>query len=241
MGQASGLNPPLPDVCWAAAFSYVPTPDLALAVPLTSRHFRDVCDRHDRDLWEVRCRDLWRYKVPGAYRRYEDGSGSCRGMTHRGRYLASVADAARTALTEEELCGMAWAFRFKGAAGEFWFDIDPYWQSGGRDYMVRRFRPDGTVANPGPPDILDTYVRRSNFDLRWRLTKWRRCGNRVLSGRYLNVNSSLEENEYPSSVIERNREDWGWIMQNQWVAYVSPPPSIKRMHEELEADVERFL
>jgi len=30
-------------------------------------------------------------------------------------------------------------------------------------------------------------------------------------------------------------------MQNQWFAYVSPPPSIKRMHKELEADVERVL
>lgn len=45
---------------------------------------------------------------------------------------------------------------------------------------------------------------------------------------------------WPSVGIDRT-DNWGWVMQNQWVAYVFPPDILIDLHEELERDVERWL
>ena len=149
----------------------------------------------------------------------------------RTKYL--ITDAKRGSLTPSELCSITFAFRFKALAGEFWASLDPYWQNHGLSYMCRSFREDGVVVSPDADDSLEQWARQANMAITWRMTK-SRLGKK---GAYLQIN------RWPSMVIERDPETWGWIISNQWVAYVAPSTveNLSRIHVRLEKDIERFL
>ncbi len=62
-------------------------------------------------------------------------------------YRHSLMDSRRVEFKDaEELCGLAFFFRFKSGAGHFWTDRDPSWNGG--PAVVRKFNMDGTIHVP---------------------------------------------------------------------------------------------
>ena len=82
-------------------------------------------------VWAELCERLWRDKVyvPERFRHSLRGGEAPAGGLEPDRalraYRESLADARRTWITSEELCGFAWSSRVKGWAGEDWTHTDP--------------------------------------------------------------------------------------------------------------------
>lgn len=96
------------------------------------------------------------------------------------------------------------------------------------------FQNDGSIVNHDKnnqiSDAIDQWQMENNIPrIVWRFTKSRRYASdgKVRKGKYLQVN------RWPSCGIERT-QDWGWVMQNQWVAYVYPSSNLRPLHEDLE-------
>ncbi len=107
----------------------------------------------DKGVWARKCEEEWRGKhVPQIFRAMLDAEP-------KAALRASLADAARTWLTEEELTGSEWCFRFKSAAGPSWLETDAF--ACGLPAVRCRFFKDGTVLRTG--DIVDL----TGIDLRW--------------------------------------------------------------------------
>lgn len=76
-------------------------------------------------------------------------------------YRHSLMDSRRVEFKDaEELCGLAFFFRFKSGAGHFWTDRDPSWN--GRPPVVRKFNTDGTIYIP-EDDPINTDPDMSAF------------------------------------------------------------------------------
>lgn len=76
-------------------------------------------------------------------------------------YRHSLMDSRRTEFKDtEELCGLAFFFRFKSGAGHFWTDRDPSWNGG--PPVVRKFNTNGTIHVP-EDDPINTDPDMSAF------------------------------------------------------------------------------
>lgn len=121
-------------------------------------------------------------------------------------------DAKRLTITQEELCAIVWDFIFKPDAGDWWTDNDPYWN--GAEPMRRVFNNDYSCAFLGPvPPMFAEEVQQ--WDFRWEFTRSRH-GRR---GQFVRVRV-VGLPPWPSMLVTR-REDWGWMLENEWVTYQS--------------------
>ena len=245
----------LPDDVWLHIFSLVAVPTLALIYPI-NKMFNTLLNDFDKTIWEPLCQRLWLNKVPESWKSYTQMN-----VTHSQQYQLSLKDSKRTVISMKELCSYDWAFRFKRDAGDWWEGLDPYWnaldahslsnandwfneelfqtfiqsfKTGTSQYMLRNFKSNKIVSNPGKQDALQLYAEEIELDIRWRITKTRRVSGRTKRGQFVQLN------RWPSNGIERTKE-WGWIMQNQWNVYVWPPRLLPTMHNEIETDVDRWL
>lgn len=74
-------------------------------------------------------------------------SSGAAGCWWKDAYRHSLMDSRRTEFKDaEELCSLAFFFRFKKGAGNFWTDRDPSWNGG--PAVVREFNTDGTIHVP---------------------------------------------------------------------------------------------
>ena len=243
-----------PDLVVVHVLACLTDREVATTAPAIHRDFARACAAHDDQVWAPRCARLWRGKCEAAVVPFRDAPAGK--MTHRVRYMRSRVDARRTVITEDELCGLEWAFRFKEAVGEDFVDVDPYWQNSGFDergefhfvpqsnggggggstarcFMRRRFLRKNKlnlVVNPGDEDALGALVRGywgADYTIKWRFTKSRQG----VRGQFVKLN------HWPSSQPIRNRENWGWIIHNDWVVYAHPATlgHLLATHEEMEA------
>jgi hypothetical protein len=132
-----------------------------------------------------------KYQAPGAPRHFQ-------------RFYAGLLnDSKRTTITLEELCTYRWRMRFKEAAGPQWLAIDPFWN--GREPMQRLFHRDGVMAHGTSDDPIQPLFL--GYETHWRMCKTR-YGVR---GEFIKVN------HWPSLIVSRDPDTWGWRMENEWV------------------------
>jgi len=189
----------------------------------------------DKGVWARKCEEEWRGKhVPQIFRAMLDAEP-------KAALRASLADAARTWLTEEELTGSEWCFRFKSAAGPSWLETDAF--ACGLPAVRCRFFKDGTVLRTG--DIVDL----TGIDLRWsfappsRPPEGRRHGSSVhisvngrtvptyaISRQCLHLRSArcawrpLQlQHAMLRYVVSRHPKNWGFLMQSCWALFTSFP------------------
>ena len=220
--------PCLPDGCWTYALGFLSAADLHGARRL-DRRLRNLCATTDSFLWRQHCARLWEGKVDNAVRPFRDNVA----LSWRQKYILSLQDSRRTKITAAELCGWTWAFRFKEAVGHDFLALDEYWDilppfRIGTTVMVRRFETgaEQLVVNPGRRDPLDRWADMIDLTIRWRITKSRN-GRR---GQFLKLNN------WPSGGFERNMQNWGWLIHNEWTAYCSPPTleHMRSLHDRFE-------
>ena len=230
----------LPVALHVCIFEWVDAQTLFAGVPLACSSFRRVCLESDEHLWRRRCVALWEGKVESSYLRF--ATDAMLGWDRK--YVASLMDSTRAELTEEELCEFVWAFRFKEAAGDWCQAMDPFWVESdmgfepiGASTMLRKFCADRTMECVGPSDVLHQYAIESGMNIRWKFNKSRKISGVRRSGRFLQLNS------WPSAGIFRIDETWGWMMQNEWTAYVHPatPEAMRALFAETENDTERWM
>jgi hypothetical protein len=181
--------------------------------------------------WESRCEDLWRGKVCVPHR-FRDAA-----QKTAIEYFGSIRDATRCRFASaKELCEQHFHFRFRRGAGNvFWAGF-----SAGEVPMYRRFTEDGQLQSRPPPeastpghpahspfavapatDPLETDPEFSSVALsvRWKFTQSKH-GRR---GQYIMLNS------WPSYTTRRNVDDWGWVLESDWVLYRSCCPETVAM------------
>ena len=206
--------------------------------PLTCHYFAELCITYDNPLWYFRCIRLWCGKCEASVARFRD----CQHQTnYQCRYLQSVVDSKRTRITEQELCSLVWALRFKEGVGEDMLRLDPYWEHASyselgklvwtqetvTSIILRKFHMDGRfTVQPGTSDSLHIWAQQMQIPIRWRLTKSRE-GKR---GHFLKLN------QWPSSRSQRNPCNWGWIFYNEWTVTIYPPTKehFFALHNKLE-------
>ena len=141
-------------------------------------------------------------------------------LTAQSAFALSVQDARRTHFADAaELCSLVFEFRFKPAAGDYWYELNP------SQPMLRQFCNDATIAPRGSaarlqqdPLLTDPEIVAWLPPIRWRFTK-SKLGRR---GQFVQVN------RWPSAVISRDVLTWAWRMESEWVTYDSirwPPDS----------------
>ena len=224
----------LPDESLAEIFSYSSDAEVVIKLSVLCKDFYAVICSCDEFLWKVRCERLWKGKDKRIVERAAKNVDS-----FRQKYMKTIEDSHRTDLSEEELCAYTWGFRFKANAGEFFTGMDPHWSNEG--LMLRTFRlaRDGespTVVSPQGPDLLETWAEENDvMPITWRFTKTRRGEDgTVRRGKFLQIK------RWPSHGIERG-DDWSWIIQNQWAAYVYPPTKMAELDYKLESEIDRWL
>ncbi|KAL7472931.1 hypothetical protein ACHAXS_013311 [Conticribra weissflogii] len=129
-------------------------------------------------------------------------------------------------------------------------------------YTLRQFNMEGTISRPRPtsssnqlqsrlqlsklqqtqqPDRIEQELQLMGIPqpLHYKIYNSRRGieTGTILRGEGMQF---VKVRNWPSVGIERT-DNWGWVMQNQWVAYVFPPETLISLHEKLEGDVERWL
>eukprot|EP01125_Pyxidicula_operculata_P022171 TRINITY_DN8933_c0_g1_i1.p1 TRINITY_DN8933_c0_g1~~TRINITY_DN8933_c0_g1_i1.p1 ORF type:complete len:286 (+),score=26.87 TRINITY_DN8933_c0_g1_i1:39-860(+) len=138
----------------------------------------------------------------------------------RKSFFDSLKDSERTFLTTEELCSFTWDFRFKSSAGEAWIQRDPWWMK--KEPIKRRFHLDGTCSmSPNAPWNHDG-----------RTTRWKFVAQGA--GRKGPMGSFIQVDQYPTYIVSRHKENWGFILQSCWVVYTSFPMPPLGECEELE-------
>merc|ERR1719210_3010953 len=93
-------------------------------------------------VWQVQCERLWADKVYVPARFLPEAPAR---MSRLDAFRGSVEDAARTAITAEELCEFEWSSRMKGGAGDLTSGC-PWWTGTG-PAQVRRYHADGTSGS----------------------------------------------------------------------------------------------
>lgn len=179
-------------------------------------YLRRVLRERINHVWQELCERTWADKlhvVPEARELRVSGNP-------RGALRLSLAEAARTRLTEKELTGTEWRFRFKAQAGEHWQRFDPYWSKG--EAMRVRFEA-MPVAGSGQGRVVRVKNGEAveDFGLRWR---WGECGG------HRTVQAVINGSRVPQYHISRHPRNWGWIMQSCWVVYMSfemPRPGVE--------------
>lgn len=201
-----------------------------LSLQASSKELNEVLSlpEHDEYLWSPHLASLTKGKIISTLVQSLTAD-----MKFKVKYRHLKEDAKRAHIYPEELMSTTFAFRFKACAGEFWASLDPYWIHHGQEFFTRSFTSDSKVISPDRVDALELWARESNLAIQWRITKSRN-GEK---GHFLQIN------RWPSMVIERDLETWGWTIHNQWCAYISPPTinNLSRLHVRLEKDVDRFL
>uniref|UniRef100_A0A7R9UCB6 F-box domain-containing protein n=1 Tax=Pinguiococcus pyrenoidosus TaxID=172671 RepID=A0A7R9UCB6_9STRA len=184
--------------------------DEVVRVQLVSRFFRTAasCDFQ----WHWRCEQLWSSKV------YVPAQFQDRAKMRRcAAYWASLRDASRCAIREDELCSLVFHYRMKGWSGDSWTSQDPWWNGGSPGQ--RRFHRDGTMTS----DMGDG---------RWRILDVpEACNRRGERGSFLRVSKGGVE--FPTIVVSRH-SNWGWILQNCWSFSASFPLPPRGADLELE-------
>lgn len=146
-----------------------------------SHEWRTLAD--DDRLWQRHCQDLWNGKM--------SIPTSLSQAPSRKSYVASLEDCKRVAITEDELCGFTWSFKFKHT----WLGYDSL------DPMVRYFHRDGSFTTGEGDPWADVVYK-------WRFRS-RKEGQR---GVFVQVHN------FPSLEIMRT-PDWNWRMENIFVEF----------------------
>lgn len=182
-----------------------------LSCELVNKAWKKACG--DSGLWNESCERLWTGKVyiPPKIR-------ALRITSPREAYVASVIDSRRKYPTKEEFSAFHWRCRFKEDAGEYWTNMDPYYvntdhtASEFAQTIVRTFNADGSIS------------RLDNFQLLHEgIDSYRWVVREGTDDRLLTVQASFEDNCFPSYLISRHHDNWGFIMQNCWVIWTSFP------------------
>lgn len=217
----SGSLPQLPEALLLRLADLLLQPADILALGPTCRRLRWL-SRHP-DLWVRRCRALWRDKVCVP--------AECLVAQDLRAYFGSIHDSKRCAFHGvEELSRLHFHFFIREPSGPYWLNLDPS-RTGGVP-MYRRFQADGSFGNtPPPPEAVDysPYIVGPDVDpihtdpevlaflpeLKWRLTK-SRDGER---GQFLKIN------HWPALQIYRTPEDWGWVLESEFIVYRTCSPA----------------
>ena len=184
----------------------------------SNRYFHAaVVAQQSNHRWDELCTQTWRGKVHVAAEAIAMRSAG----DARGALRASLVDAKRTDLTDEELISLEWRFRFKEQAGPQWQHFDPYWTTG--EPTRAQFVPAATQGTRGRGTVrMSGFEEIEDFHLEW----WwvaiiPTVGIEGFGPRALQV--SVNGSRVPRYLIARHAENWGWIMQSCWVVYLSFP------------------
>lgn len=210
-------------------------PSALAAVACVNKFFASVVLGANH-LWEAACDHTWNSKVHVVNEAQRLRS---EGRRAREALRLSLEHARRTWLTEDELCGFEWSFRFKQQAGSHWLLTDPYYTHG-RAALVRFLRAEdgegGTVA-------VSNFELVGSFDLRWR---WGppTAGRTGPTGAFVQL--EVNGTGVPTYVVSRHPTNWGFLMQSCWALYTSfpmPPRGEDPLLEDdnLEIDIEAQL
>jgi hypothetical protein len=110
-------------------------------------------------------------------------------------------DLQRKELSEPELTGFTWNFRFKAAAGNAWISQDPWWN--GEAPAEVWFRPGGAVEREPPME---------GISIQWQ---W---GRKPTS-----VKCIVNNRPVPTYVVGRHPEHGGFFMHSCWALYTAFP------------------
>ena len=149
-------------------------------------------------LWSTHCAALWR----------EETQWQCDFLPSRRALIHSLRDAARAAITAEELSGSLWRFRFVGPDLAHAHLTPQEREARANTCEQLYFAPEGVYTStiPGAPS--------ASRPLPWRIAS---------DGRKVRIAS------YPPLLVSRTA-DWGWCMRNQFVEFyteaVKPPSSL---------------
>ena len=173
-------------------------------------------------------------------------------------YKLAVIDAKqRNEITERELCGLTWSFRFKETAGQDWTASDPWWNGSNALKMI--FLPDGRIKQVDASctiNMNDNKKRSSlslslnqyhstssrgrsspmeSIDMRWRfITAPLDLSPRPIGG-YLRL--SVGGREVPTYVVRRSPTgNWGFVMESCWGVYSSFDMPCRGSAHKLEDD-----
>eukprot|EP00051_Salpingoeca_urceolata_P009752 m.118482 g.118482 ORF g.118482 m.118482 type:complete len:325 (-) comp16433_c0_seq3:1704-2678(-) len=179
----------------------------------------------DATLWRDLCIRLWAdkaYVSPLARQQCD--------VQPMRAYLESVKDAARSWITEAELCSFAWSFRFKASAGEHFTADDPWWS--GHSATTVRFLPDHTLQGCSDDNAGRTL---QEGDYQWQFVE--KAGLDP-DGAEAPPGSCVRVNNFPVYVVFRHK--WGFAMQSCWALWTSFPMPRRGEDLELEREARRF-
>ena len=179
-------------------------------------------------LWKHRCEALLADKV------YVPDK--CNELLQEGKafeaYRFGVVDAKREHMSVSELTSFTWYRRMKRTAGEHWTDNDPYWQ--GATPHQSHYHEDGTTTLTMTPGYEHPMLSPDQDEppiLNWRWVGGS-CGRTGPQGSF--IRQSMNGRDFPTMVVQRHKQNWGWIMNNCWAVATSFPPPPPGADPELE-------
>jgi len=165
-----------------------------------------------KEVWQELCDVLWRDKVYVPQKIRE-----LKATDPQTAYKNSIEDSKRSVITEEELCGFDWYFRFKEDEGAWYADSDPW--INGRAPSHHKYHTDGKI------EITGEFSGAAPNDRTW---SW-------LEDEEVEQGTWIQISHYPAYKVSR-MSNWGWIHQSELAVLFSfniPPKGTVSEYEDI--------